>query len=178
MSTKAAALAQMQALIDGLQKHYPNGQFTFGNVTYTTQDLVTLFKSLMTAIVAVNAAQASAKDAVQTMNGVKAKVTPVFRALKRNLQTTYGTATQTLADFSLEPETAPTPLTVEQKAAAKAKADATREARGTASKKQKSAIHGNVTGVTVTPVTVTTEPAPAAQLAATTTTTPAPGPSK
>ena len=178
MSTKAGALAQMQALIAGLQKHYPNAEFTFGGVKYTTQDLVTLFGSLIKAIGAVSDAQASAKDAVQAMNGAKAKVTPVFRALRRNLQDTLGTATQMLAEFGLEPPKTPAMRTVEQKAAAKAKADATRKSRGTASKKQKSAIQGNVVGVTVTPVTVTVDPSPAAQPAATTTTAPTPGPSK
>jgi hypothetical protein len=56
------------------------------------------------------------------------------------------------------------PLTSEKRVVAVAKARATREARGTTSKKQKLAIHGNVTGVTVTPVTsppATPETAPA-----------------
>ncbi|HEY1693792.1 MAG TPA: hypothetical protein VGG39_16610 [Polyangiaceae bacterium] len=178
MSSKAAALAQMQAIIAGLQKHSPNAQFTLGGETYTTQDLITLFTSVIVAILAVNAAQKSAKGAVRTMRGANAKASPVYLALKRNLQGTYGTADQTLADFGLEPPKVPEPLTVEQKAAAQAKADATRKARGTASKKQKSAITGNVTGVTVTPVTVTTDAPSPAQPAATTTTTPTPGASK
>jgi hypothetical protein len=180
MPNKAAALANLQAVISGLQKHFPNGQFTLGNVAYTTSDLVGLFQSLIAAINAVNAAQAIAKDDVAAMHGVEAKVDPIYRALTHNLRTTYGTVTQTLADFGLKPPKARTPLTAEQKAAAKAKAEATRKARGTASKKQKSAITGNVTGVTVTPITapaVPPTPAPAAPLAAATTTS-TPGASK
>lgn len=157
MPTKARALAQMQALIDGLQKHYPNETFTFGNATYTTQELVTLFQRLIDSIRAVNDAQASTRDLVQAMRGMEAQVDPVFMGLKRNLQNRYGTAAQMLAEFGLVPVKAPAPRTAEQNVAAKAKAAATREARGTASKKRKAAIKGNVTGITVTPVTVTTE---------------------
>jgi hypothetical protein len=153
----------MQALIAGLQKHYPSGQFTFGNVAYTTAALVTLFQSVITAITNVNAAQASAKDAVASMNGAIATMGPVFLALKNNLQNTYGTTSTTLADFGLEPEKARTPLTVEEKAAAKAKAKATREARGTTGSKQKLAVTGNVVGVTVTPITASPSAQPPAQ---------------
>ena len=61
-----------------------------------------------------------------------------------------------LADFGLAPKKARTPLTVEQKAAAKAKRDATRAARGTMGKKAKLAVKGDVTGVEITPVTAST----------------------
>ncbi|HEY6459629.1 MAG TPA: hypothetical protein VIY73_05735 [Polyangiaceae bacterium] len=156
MPTKAAALASMQAVIDGLQKHFPDAQFTLGNVTYTTPMLVELFESLIAAITKANGSQAIARDDVAAMHGVLAQVDPVYLALTRNLRTTYGAVTQTLADFGIKPTKARTPLTVEQLAAAQAKAKATRAARGTASKKQKAAITGNVTGVTVTPVTAAT----------------------
>ena len=39
-NTKAAALAHVQALIAGTQKHFPNGSFTLGNTTYTSASLV------------------------------------------------------------------------------------------------------------------------------------------
>ncbi|HEY8088450.1 MAG TPA: hypothetical protein VIF09_11410 [Polyangiaceae bacterium] len=141
-------------MISGLQKHYPNGQFLFGNATYTTVMLVPLFQSLIDAITRVNAAQASAKDIVAAMRGVEANVAPVFQGLKQDLLHTYGTASQTLTDFGLLPRKVPAPRTAEQKAAAAAKAKATRAARGTGSKKSKSTVTGNVVGITVTPITV------------------------
>jgi hypothetical protein len=55
------------------------------------------------------------------------------------------------------------PLPTEKRAAATAKLRATRTARGTTSKKQKLAVKGDVTGVTVTPITT---PAPASPPAA------------
>jgi hypothetical protein len=91
----------------------------------------------------------------------------------------FAGAAQTLADFGLEPPKAPKPRTAEQLAAVKAKAKATRLARGTTSKKQKLAIRGNVTGVDIVPVT---EPAaaakPAVQEASNASGQPTPGTSK
>ena len=172
--TKAAVLAQLQALISGLQKHFPGGQFMLGNATYTVVALVPLIQSLIDAINKVNVAQASARDAVSAMKTVKTNVGPTISALNRNLRLAYGTASQTLLEFGLEPEKAPAPLTTEQMAARVAKAKATRAARGTGSKKSKSTVTGNVVGVTVTPNTVV--PAPAQPPAQQTVVTGAPNP--
>ena len=152
-TTKVTLLARVLALIAGTQKHYPNGSFSLLNTTYTTATLVQLLQSLADALNALNAAEASVKDAVLAATAARAKVGPVILAYTRQLRTTFGNATQTLLDFGVEPTKVPAPRTTEQKAAAAAKARATREARGTGSKKQKAAIKGNVTGVTVTPVT-------------------------
>lgn len=157
-SSKADVSARLQALIAGLQKHFPTGSFTIGNVPYTTAALVQLFTGLMQAIAAANTAHSALTDAVAAMKATKAQVYPVVTGLRRILVGMYSGATQTLADFGIEPK-ARTPLTVEQKAAAKAKRDATRKARGTTSKKQKLAVKGDVTGVTITPVTVAPTPA-------------------
>jgi hypothetical protein len=161
-SSKAAIVAQVQAFIAGTQKHTPNGQFTLGGTTYTAATLGQLFQSLADAIKAVDEAQASATAAVSAFDGVRAKVVPIMVDYKRLLQTTYGTDTQTLTDYGLEPRKARRPLSSQENAAAAAKAEATRIARGTASKKKKLAIKGNVTGITVTPVT-TPEASPPVQ---------------
>jgi hypothetical protein len=68
-----------------------------------------------------------------------------------------------LADFGLRPKKAPTPLTVEEKAAAAAKRKATRVARNTMGSQQKKAVTGTFVGVVVTPIwTAPITPAPAA----------------
>ncbi|HEY1695391.1 MAG TPA: hypothetical protein VGG39_24650 [Polyangiaceae bacterium] len=159
MPSKTAALAVLKAVVAGLQKHYPGGSFTLRNVTYTTDEIVALFEELVAAILAVNAAQAAAADAVEGLRAVQAKVAPVFVALRQQLRMTFGTAVQMLWDFGLTPAKERTPPTTEQLVAATAKAAATREARGTRSKKANAAIFGNVTGVTVAPVTVKPTPA-------------------
>ncbi len=163
-SNKVVTLVRLQSLISGLQKRFPNGQFTLGKTAFTTATLVQLFESLITAIDDVNTAQASAKDAVAAMREVEAKVDPVIRDLKRFILATFGdTATQELADFGMEPPKAPAPRTIEEKAAAAAKLRATRQARGTASKKKKLAVKGNGTGVEITPITAPAPATPSAQ---------------
>src|SRR5581483_8311817 len=81
---------------------------------------------------------------------------PALRALMGEYVTyvkaTVGGASD-LADFGLTPKKARTPQTVEAKAAATAKREATRAARNTMGAKQKLKVKGNVVGVSVTPVT-------------------------
>jgi hypothetical protein len=173
--SKAATLAQLQSLIGGLQKQFPNGQFTLGNTVFTTATLVQAIQSLIDAINAVNTVQASAKVAVAALRATVAKVGPVVLALKRNLLAMFGNATDTLALFGLEPRKAPAPRTGPEIAAAAAKARATRTARGTTSKKKKLAVTGNVIGITVTPITEPAGAQPSAQPATTAPTAPIPG---
>jgi hypothetical protein len=150
--SKAQALAHVQALIAGTQKHTPNGSLTFGSTTYPVASLVQLLQELVAAMASLNAVQASAKDAMSALRDTK--VGPVLRAYRRYLIATYGNATQTLADYGLESPKARTPLTSAAQATAVLKLRATRKARGTTSKKQKAAIKGTVE--------TTTGPAPAA----------------
>jgi hypothetical protein len=170
---KADALAQVQAMIAGIQKHFPNGNFTLGNTAFTTASLVQLLQSLADAMTALDTAQKSAKDALTTKLGTETKVAPVLQALRSFILAAFSNATQSLADFGFQAPKARTPLTSEQKAAAVAKARATRAARGTTSSKQKLAISGNVTGVTITPNTAPASPSPTASNASS---APAPAP--
>jgi len=162
--SKATALAAVQALIAGTQKHFPKGSLTFGNATYTAASLLQLLESLAEAMTSLSAAQLAAKDALAATQGVEAKVGPIVSAYVRFIRATFTGATQTLGDFGVEPAKARAPLSTEKRVVAAAKAMATRQARGTTSKKQKLAIKGNVIGVNVTPVTApaaATPPAPA-----------------
>jgi hypothetical protein len=162
-TNKAAALAVVQALIAGTTKHNPNGSFTIGSTTYTASSLIQVLQSLVNAMTSRDAAQAGAKDAEAAERAMQMQVGPIVQAYKRIVLAAYANATQTLADFGLTPPKARAPLTTEQRAVRAAKAEATRKARGTTSKKRKLAVKGNVTGVTVTPVTApTAAPTPAA----------------
>jgi hypothetical protein len=174
-TSKATALASVQALINGTNKRFPNGTFSIGNTTYTTAALVQLLESLAHAITAVNAAEATTADAVVARRGIEAKVNPVIRDYRRFLRVSFGTATEALADFGLTPPKARAPRTSEQKAAAAAKLRATRAARGTASKKQKATIKGKVTGVAITPIVEAAAAPPATTPATTSSAQPAPG---
>jgi hypothetical protein len=149
-------LAQLQALILGLQKQLPSGQFTLLSTVYTTAALVTALQGTLTALTAVTAAHAALKVALAAWDTEEAKMGPVILALRRIPQSMYADAPDTLAVFGLEARKVPAPRTLAQKAATAAKAEATRKARGTTSKKQKLTVSGNVTGVNITPITAPT----------------------
>jgi hypothetical protein len=167
-ATQSATLAQLQALISGLQKQLPSGTFTLASTPYTTAMLVQALQGMIVVLTAVTAAHTSATVAVAAWDAENAKTGPIILALKRTLQTMYSNAPDTLALFGLKPRKAPAPRTAAQIAASAAKAKATREARGTTSKKAKLAITGNVTGVTITPNTAAGASPPPAQPASST----------
>ncbi len=153
-------MARVQALIAGTLKHLPNGSFTIGSTTYTAASLVQVLQNLVNAMLSRNAAETGAKDALVAEAAAQAQIGPIAKAYERLVIAAFANATQTLSDFGLTPPKARAPLTAEQLAARGAKAKATRLARGTTSKKQKLAVKGNVTGVTVTPITAPTAAAP------------------
>ena len=156
---QAAIVAGMQALNAGMQKHFPNGQLTFGNAVHTTESIVEAIQGLVDAYSAVNAANATAKDALAARRAKQTNVEPVIRDLVVFLRATFRDATSQLGDFGLQAPKARTPISTDTRVVARAKAKATRIARGTTSKKQKLAVHGDVTGVLVTPIT-SSGPAP------------------
>jgi hypothetical protein len=159
--TKAAALAHVQALIAGTTKHLPSGSFTIGSTTYTSASLIQVFQGLANAMLARNAAETGAKDALAAEQAAQTQTGPILRAYERLVLAAFANSTQTLADFGVAPPKVPTPLTAQQLAVRAAKAKATRVARGTTSKKKKLAVKGDVTGVVVTPVTAPTAATPA-----------------
>jgi hypothetical protein len=152
---KATALAQVQALIAGTQKHFPTATFTLGNTAYTTAALIQAFQTLENAIVTLNAAHTSVKDAGLSLQGIEANLGPLMRDYRRYVLSVFSTAPQELADFGLQPPKVRKPLASDKRAAATAKMRATRAARGTTSKKKKLAVKGDVTGVDITPITST-----------------------
>ena len=142
--TRAQILAGLLALIAGTQKHFPTGSLTVGNVVFTPAALIALLQSLIDALTKRGAAVVSARDSLVQLRAVQVQVDPVIQGYRDLLVAMFGQAGQPLADFGLAPHKARAPLSVEQKAAAKAKADATRKARGTKGPKAKLAITGTV----------------------------------
>ncbi len=141
---KAKQLTGLQALITGTRKHFPSGTLTIGNATITPDALVQVLQSLIDGMIKQNAAQQSAKDALTELRNQKQRASPLIKGFRQLLLAMFGDAGQTLADFGLTPRKARSPLTVEKKAAAKAQAKATRDARGTKGPKAKLAIKGTV----------------------------------
>jgi hypothetical protein len=149
--TRAALAAQLAV---GAQKHLTAGtSLTVGGTLLTLAQIeseLTGFASLRNDVEAAHAAY-QAKIAVETAQA--AAMNAFISAFVRIVRGMFGNQPDVLADFGLKPNKPKTPLTVEQKAAAAAKREATRTARGTTGSKKKLAIKGNVTGVVVTPVT-------------------------
>ena len=155
---KATALTRVQALIAGTRTHFPSASFTLGGKAYTTATLVQALETLENAIAALNAAHTSVADAGTALKEVDASVGPLVRDYRRHVLAAFSTGAQELADFGLQPPKERRPLSTEERVVATAKLRATRQARGTTSKKQKLAIKGNVTGVEITPVASSQKP--------------------
>jgi hypothetical protein len=158
--SKASMQQLLRALIAGTQKHFPNGSLTFGGATYTPAALTQVLQSLDDATTGMDAAAAKWQDAVKAQRNVATTVGPILRDYRRYLVTLFGTAVEPLADFGLTPRKAPAPQTVEQKAAAATKREATRQARHTMGKRQKASIKGTVPSAT-TPAPAGVSPTPA-----------------
>jgi hypothetical protein len=150
---KTTTLARDAQVIAGIQKHLQNvSSLPLVGSTYTPADLVKLIQSRIDATGQANATKATWHSSVLAGETLNTQLTPVLRALRQYAINVFGATSPVLADFGFAPPKAAT-RTPEEKAAAAAKAKATRAARHTAGKNQKKAVKGNVTGIVVTPTT-------------------------
>ncbi len=158
MSTQLARLttAQIQALIAGIPKYCPNVSLIFGGTSYTATEAVALLNTVLASTASVASSKASYSEAVAAARTVTENEGHVARELREVIGLMFSSSPATLAAMAIVPRKVPKPLTAEARAVAEAKARATRLARGTKSKKQKAAISGDVTGVTITPITTGT----------------------
>jgi hypothetical protein len=139
-------------LTAGIQKHLANGQLTFAGGTFTAAEIESRLALLIALRAAVNAARAATSVKVAAEAAQAPALVAFMSALVQCIRVQFGTQADVLADFGLVPRKVAAPLTVEQKAAAAAKREATRAARGTKSAKAKKGIKGAVTGVVLTPI--------------------------
>ena len=124
-SSQVTEIARLLAAVDGIQKHYPNGQFSFGGAAFTTPQVVALFQAAIADLKAATAARAVARDAVAVAHVTMQKARPVYLALIDRVESENGNQSVILAEFgkSLKARKIPS---AEAKAAAAAKAKATR----------------------------------------------------
>jgi hypothetical protein len=158
-STSQLTPAEYQALIVGIPKYMPGAIFMVASQTFTATQAVAFLQTLHDSSAARVAARAALTQAIHADQALEAQNGPVAREMRDAVALAFSNAPTTLAAFSLTMRKTPTPLSTQARAAANAKAKATREARGTKGKVQKAAITGNVTGVTITPITAPTAPA-------------------
>ena len=173
MSTKTTTsrdsqLAADQKLIDGLNKHSSTlSSLVIGGQSYTTAAVIGLLQGRIATSTSATNAHATWQAAVQADREQQAKTKPFVSGLRKALQVAYAGSIDSLADFGLKAPKPRTPLTPAQKAAAVAKAEATRAARHTMGPKQKAAIKGTVPAAApetqpAAPAPTPTAPAPAA----------------
>jgi hypothetical protein len=145
-------------LIAGTQKRLAStGQLRFAGKTFTPSQVEAQLQALVTLRADAEAAKALARAKVAAQRAQLPALRAFVQAFAAVIKAQYGTEPDVLADFGLEPRKAPTPLTPEQKTAAKAKRAATRKARGIIGSRKRAAVKGDVTGVIVTPVTAADE---------------------
>jgi hypothetical protein len=140
-------------VIAGIEKHLQTvPSLPLLGSAYTPADLVKLVQSRLDAASTTTTTKANWHSTVVAEKALNAKLTPVLRALRQYVINVFGAASPVLADFGFAPSKLTT-RTPEEKAAATAKAKATRAARHTMGTKQKKGVKGAVTGIVVTPIT-------------------------
>jgi hypothetical protein len=154
-------------LIAGAKKHFTNGTqvlaFAGALANVTVDQAIAELQQLIDNRSATVAARATAKDKVAAEQAAMPTLVAFLSAFEALIRIMFANDTTSLADFGLTPRKQRAPQTAQQKAAAAAKAEATRKARGTKGPKAKQAIHGNITAnLVVTPMTTAPAEAPTA----------------
>jgi hypothetical protein len=155
-------LASDQQFVAALKTHFGSADATFtldGKPTKVT-DILALLQQRIDATNAVTSLKAQYHAAVLTENNLLSSTASTLAAFKSAVLSSVGTSSPTvLADFGLAPKKPPRPLTTEERAAAQAKAKATRAARHTMGPRQKA----KVTAAAVAPPSPAPSPSPTAQ---------------
>ena len=146
-------IAEYQALAAGIPKNCPTATFGVAGKTYSATEAVAFINTVLSAVSASASAKTSWKDARIAEETLVLQDGPTVRGMREILATLFSNNTTALAELMIPVRKPYKPLTTAARAAANAKAAATREARGTKGSAQKAAITGDVTGVTITPVT-------------------------
>jgi hypothetical protein len=148
-TTKVDNQALYQAVITGLLAFYaPTDTFLIQSVTYTRDELITRFQAFIAAVEQTSSGYQQWRQDVQSERALELGVAPLRVGVRGIVQTRFGKQGLQLLQFGFQPAKVAvrTPASL---VLASAKAKATRQARGTQSPKQKQAIHGTVTTVTV-----------------------------
>jgi hypothetical protein len=148
MTTKATTnrtnrQAADQKLLDGVTKHEQAiTSLTFGGTSYKPADIIAILQARIASANTTLSTRATWQSAVLADKGELTKTQPIVSGVRQGILLMFAGAVDTLADFGLKPRKAPAVRSPAEKAAASAKAKATREARHTMGSKQKASIKG------------------------------------
>jgi hypothetical protein len=138
--------AQLQKIISGITKWYPNASLKLAGASYTSQDLERRIQEELDRMTAADTAKSAYLAEVDLERTTRANLNPILRMLKSYVVSQFGdsqSAGNALGDFGYPPRKVVEPK-VKVKALAQDKSEATRKARGTKGPKQKAGIKGNV----------------------------------
>jgi hypothetical protein len=138
-------LAQAQQLSDGVSRHagvIPT--LVIDGHPYAAADIVAVLQEIIASETSAVTTHAQWRAAVAADRAERARRKTFLSGLQQALRVAFGGQIDVLGDFGLAARKPRTPLTPQQKAAAAAKARATREARHTMGHKQKAKIKGTV----------------------------------
>ena len=141
-TSRLVTQAADQKLYDGIQKHEKTLlSLLIGGASVTPGTILTTLQSRIDAAKAVVSTRATWQSAVKADIDERAKTKTFVSGLRQALKVAFEGSIETLADFGLTPPK-PRVVSPEKKAAAAAKAKATRAARHTMGSKQKAQIKG------------------------------------
>ncbi len=149
---KATTLAELEALTTGIPTYCANRTMILAGQTYTAAEAVQIPAAILAAEAAVVLARAAYREALQARVKVETETATPLRLLRGTLRLMFKRMPVALAELKLKDPRPASPLSTEALLVKKAKAKATREARGTKGKRQKAKILGGVKGVKITPV--------------------------
>jgi hypothetical protein len=148
-----------QALSLGLQARFgKTDTLTLNGAKLTIPEIVSQLQSRIDASNAAEKQKAEAAAAVQAERDALARTHAMVLALKQVLLAMFGRSSEVLIDFGLAPRKTTKPLATKDAVVAQAKAQATRVARHTMGKRQKSAVKGHTADPSV-PTSTPLEPA-------------------
>ncbi|HEY8090215.1 MAG TPA: hypothetical protein VIF09_20280 [Polyangiaceae bacterium] len=139
-NSRDAQIAADQKLADGIQKHQAQlpPTVTAGSQTMTPGDVVTVLQGWIATAKAADAAETARTAAVKADRDKRTATQPQVSAFRRLIIAMYLESPDVLGDYGLTAPKPPT-MTAQERAAAAAKAAATRKALGTKGAQQKRA---------------------------------------
>ena len=150
--TKVEVQTSYLALIAGLTQFYqPGDVFSLAEGDLTRDEIIAKLHGFVSEVESTKAANQAWRAQVQVERSTLLEVRPLREGLKGIVGAKFGKGSPQLVSFGFQPLKA-TVKSTGSKAAAVAKAEATRKARGTKGSAQKQDITGNVTGVVITPM--------------------------
>jgi len=142
LTNQTTLTAADQKLIDGLTKHALTiASMVIAGQTMATKDIIAEIQTSITAANAVQTARATWQAAVAANKATRAKNKAFLSGVRQALLVAFAGQVDALADFGLKPRKVAV-VTPAEKTARAAKAKATRAARHTMGKVQKSKVTG------------------------------------